>query len=421
MEPLMSLVPVVRVLSLVLLLASGGGASVMAQSGYPQQAPYGYAPQQQGYRDPRAYPPGYYPGKLIQPAQPQQGFSLRRLFGVPDDPLPAARQPVAKPRKPASPPTAVARQEKPKANADTFVVVFGDQLADFARQGLDDLYADDEDVAIVSKVRGDGSLVRGDAAEGPNAVRAVLDGGQKINLAIVMLGMNDRQALKDGDNTVDFLSDRWKELYRQRVDAVVRAFRERAVPVVWIGLPPVKNSKTSEDVVALNEIFRESVQRLGGSYVDIWPGFVDEENRYISTGPDVDGEPAKLRAGDGVSFTKAGARKIAHFADTEIDRILDTDQAGTAAAPQPNDPARSIEAAIPAPPDAAVPASLPVKPLIGPVLPLTRPDVTPGGTLVSAPPKLTGDQAYPVQRALRAGVAPSSKPGRADDFRWPSQ
>ena len=45
---------------------------------------------------------------------------------------------------------------------------------------------------------------------------------------------------------------------------------------------------------------------------------------------------------------------------------------------------------------------------------------SPGGTLVSAPPKLTGDQAYSVQRALRVGVAPSSRPGRADDFRWPN-
>jgi hypothetical protein len=205
------------------------------------------------------------------------------------------------------------------------------------------------------------------------------------------------------------------------VDAILRTFQERAIPVVWIGLPPMKSSKVSEDLVALNEIYRESVQRHGGSYVDIWPGFVDDENRYASTGPDVDGEPAKLRASDGAAFTKAGARKIAHFADTEIKRILGSGQAGTptATAPQPGEGASSIEAALPPPPDTAAPVSLPVKPLVGPVLPLTRPDVAPGGTLVSGPPKLTGDHAYPVQRVLRAGVTPSSRPGRADDYRWP--
>ncbi len=442
MEPLMRLMPVLRLLASILLLAGGGSFAAVAQSGYPQRSPYGYPgypgypqqpqqPQQQqpAYRDMRAYPPGYYPGKLVQPAPqqaqpaPQQGFSLRRLFGVPDDSQPV-RKPVAKPRKPAPAPTTVARHEK-KADPDTHVVVFGDTIAEFARQGLDDMFSDDEDTEVVSKIRGDASLVRADPADWPNFIKATLDGGQKVSVAVVMLGMNDRQSLKEGENSVDLLSDRWKDLYRQRVDAILQTFKERAIPVVWIGLPPVKSSKTSEDLLALNEIYRESVQRLGGAYVDVWPGFVDEDNRYISTGPDVDGEPAKLRAGDGVSFTKAGARKIAHFADTEIDKILEAQQpaAGSTssgeAASGAGQPPSSIEAALPTPPSETAPVVLPVKPMIGPVLPLTRPDVTPGGTLVSAPPKLSGDQAYPVQRALRAGIVPSAKPGRADDFRWP--
>ena len=442
MEPLMRSTPVLRLLAMALLLVLGSGFAAVAQPGYPQPgygqpAPYGYGrtgyaqpPQQQGYRDPRAYPPGYYPGKLIQPAPQQQqqpqGFSFRRLFGVPDEPPPAARQPVAKPRRPAAPP-AVAKQEKPKVNPTTHVVVFGDTLADFAGQGLDKLFAEDPNVAVVAKVRGDSSLVRGDPADWPNFIKATLDGGQKITVAVVMLGLNDRQSLKEGEASLELLSDRWRDAYRQRVDGILRTFQERSIPVVWIGLPPVKSSSVSEDLSVMNEIYRESVQRLGGAYVDIWPGFVDDDNRYVSNGPDVDGEPAKLRGSDGVSFTKAGALKIAHFADTDLKRILGTSQPGSATATVPpageapagGQPAPSIEAALPAPPDAAAPVSLPSKPLVGPVLPLTRPDVAPGGTLVSGTPKLTGDHAYPVQRALRNGIAPSARPGRADDFRWP--
>jgi hypothetical protein len=208
----------------------------------------------------------------------------------------------------------------------------------------------------------------------------------------------------------------------------MNTLKERRLPVVWIGLPPMKASKISEDLVAMNEIYKDSVQRNGGAYVDIWPGFVDEENRYTAIGPNVDGEPTKLRTDEGVFFTRAGARKVAFFADTEIKRLLGTGQPGpaTAAAPNPGETAPaagpavpSVEAALPAPPEAATPAALPSKPLVGPVLPLTRQDVAPGGTLVSAPPKLSGDQAYPVQRALRVGIAPGSRPGRADDFRWP--
>ncbi|MBB4041054.1 hypothetical protein GGR34_002717 [Microvirga flocculans] len=411
----MHLVPIIRRLFLALLLAAGGGGVALAQ----------YAPgQQQGYRDLRAYPPGYYPGKLVQPAPQQQGFSLRRFFGIPDDPPPPARAPVTRPRNPAAAAPAVAKQEKPKINPSTQVVVFGDSLASFVRQGLDAHFAENQDVEVVPKLRGEANVVRSDPSDWPNFIKSSLEGGQKISVAVIMLGTNDRQSVRDGDANVEPLSDRWKELYRQRVDAIVNVFKERRIPLVWVGLPPMKNSKISEDLVAMNEIYKESVERGGGAYVDIWPGFVDEDNRYTATGPDVDGEPAKLRTDEGIFFTRAGARKVAFFADTEIKRVLGLGGSGAASAspssitPADGSAAPAIEAAIPAPPDSAAPVILPQKPLIGPVLPLTRQDVTPGGTLVSAPPKLTGDHLYTVQRALRVGVAPNSRPGRADDFRW---
>jgi uncharacterized protein len=416
----MRIVSILHRMTLALLLVAGGVDAALAQSGYNQQP---------AYRDPRAYPPGYYPGKLVQPAQPQpqQGFSIRRFFGARDEPPPPARAPVSRPRRSAPPPAAVAKQEKPKVDPSTHVVVFGDALASYARQGLDAHFSDDQDVAVVSKVRSDTNLVRSDPADWPNFIKATLDGGQKTSIAVVMLGTNDRQSIRDVEESVEPLSDRWKELYRQRIDAITVALKERNVPFIWIGLPPMKNSKLSDDLVAMNEIYKESVQRNGGVYVDIWPGFVDEENRYTDIGPDVDGDPTKLRTNEGVFFTRAGARKVAFFADTEIKRVLGLGGTATAAVPAPaqitpadGSAAPAIEVAVPLPPDAAAPVALPQKPLVGPVLPLTRQDVAPGGTLVSSPPKLTGDNAYAVQRALRVGVAPSSRPGRADDFRWPN-
>ncbi len=410
----MRLLTILGLLTLSLFLTLGSSQSALAQGYYyhPQQQP------QRPYRDPRAYPPGYYPGKLVQPAQPQQGFSLRRFLGVPEDPPPPARAPVAKPRKAPQSTTTAARPEKPKVDPSTHIVVFGDSLAEFARQGLEAAYAENPDVAVVGKIRSGSNLVRSDPADWSNFINSTLDSGQKATIAVVMLGLSDRQSLQEGEERIELLTDRWKELYGQRIDGILNTFRERDIPVVWIGLPPMKSSKLSEDLLAMNDVYQESVQRHGGTYVDIFPGFVDDENHYTSTGPDVDGEPARLRTGDGVSFTRAGARKIAFFADVEIKKILESIRTGTPVATAPT-AAPNIEAALPTPPDAATPVSLPSKPLVGPVLPLTRQDVTPGGTLVSGTPKLNGDHVYPVQRALRTGIAPSSRPGRADDFRWP--
>lgn len=405
-----------RVLLTGLPLIIGSGPSAYAQYyGYAPNAPY---PQQRRPPPRNAYPPGYYPGKLVQPAP---GFSLRRLFGVQEAPPPMT-PPVVRSRRAPAPRSTVVRQEKPKADPTTQVIVFGDALAEFAGQGLGELFSDSEDVAVIRKAKADGGLVEMDGADWTKAIDEALGPGKKTNVAVIMLGTQDRQSLKQDAASYEPLTDKWREIYRGRVDAAMRAFNERGLPVVWIGLPPARNAKTSEDFLAMNEIYRESVQRNGGTYVDVWPGFVDEENRYAMTGPDVDGQPAKLRTNDGAFFTKAGSRKIAHFADTEIKRLIESGQPAAIGSTPPADAGAapdSLEAALPALPDDVAPVSLPTKPLIGPVLPLNQPVVAPGGTLVTGAPKLNGDHAYSLRRALRNGIAPASRPGRADDFRWP--
>src|SRR4051812_21484928 len=144
--------------------------------GYYQQP----APPPQG----RAYPQGYYPGMLVQPApQPQPGFNLRRLFGIEDEPQPVAplQAPRVRPPRPKPPPPAVvARPVKPKVNPSTHVVVFGDALADLTGQGIEDAFTETPDVAVAIKVRGESGLVRNESADWPKTIQDTLNGGQKI-------------------------------------------------------------------------------------------------------------------------------------------------------------------------------------------------------------------------------------------------
>src|SRR6478735_6544929 len=105
-----------RIVMLVIPILLECGIPASAQYyGYPPGAPPPY-PQQR--RDPRAYPPGYYPGKLVQPAQP--GFSLRRLFGGQEPPVMAPPQ-VMRPRRVPPRAPVVVRREKPKADPTTQV------------------------------------------------------------------------------------------------------------------------------------------------------------------------------------------------------------------------------------------------------------------------------------------------------------
>ena len=126
---------------------------------------------------------------------------------------------------------------------------------------------------------------------------------------------NDRQPIREGDETADPLTDRWRALYRTRVEALAKVFTDRKIPLIWVGLPPVQSESLSRDLASLNDIVRDTVTKAGGTYVDIWPGFVDDRDRYAASGPDPEGQIAKLRTADGVHFTKAGDRKLAHFAE----------------------------------------------------------------------------------------------------------
>ena len=68
----------------------------------------------------------------------------------------------------------------------------------------------------------------------------------------------------------------------------------------------------------LDEIYRERAEKAGIVYVDIWDGFVDDSGRYAVQGPDFEGQIRRLRTGDGVHFTKAGAVKLANYVDAAI-------------------------------------------------------------------------------------------------------
>lgn len=349
-----------------------------------------------------------------------------RLFGgapVVRD-LGPARAPSVAPRR-VAPATVVVRDQpsKPVVEATTFVVVMGDSLADLMVAGLGEAFEDVPEVAIVRRSRPNSGLVRSDFYDWPKSVQDLLSSPDKVSFAVMMAGANDRQVIREGEVSHEPLSERWRQIYIERIDAITRAFAEKRIPLIWVGLPPVKNERLSGDFAVFNDIYRERVLAAGGIYVDLWEAFVDEENRFVMTGPDLSGQPARLRTADGVHFTRAGARKAAHFIEQELRRLMDTAGPTTILAlqnPGMNEQQqRSIEqiidASIPPLPEPPGVPSIPVKPLAGPILPLNQASISPGGALVTAGRRLT-----PVSESVFVdGSPPEPVSGRADDFSWP--
>ena len=177
------------------------------------------------------------------------------------------------------------------------------------------------------------------------------------------------------------------------------------MPVFWVGLPSIRGPKSTADAVYLNDLYRARAEHAGAVYIDVWDGFVDEAGKFTTNGPDYEGQMRRLRSGDGVYFTKYGARKLAHYVERELRRYMNN---------------RSLQVSLPTGPVAPLPADAKstVRPLVGPVVPLT---VTPGNSdeLLGGAGNSAAHGDAIATRVLIKGEPVPAPAGRADDFVWP--
>jgi uncharacterized protein len=205
----------------------------------------------------------------------------------------------------------------------------------------------------------------------------------------------------------EFRDERWVELYAKKIEELIGILKSKGVPVLWVGLPAIRGQKGTSDMLFLDALYRDGAGKAGITYVDIWDGFVDEAGRFLQKGPDFEGQIRQLRTADGVFFTKPGARKLAHYVEREVTRLLAA-RSGPIAVP--------IE---PATPDAnVVPGQPAPRPLAGPVMPLVASSV---GTdqLLGGPGSRPAAVDALAARTLVKGEALAPPAGRADDYAWP--
>jgi uncharacterized protein len=215
------------------------------------------------------------------------------------------------------------------------------------------------------------------------------------------------KSARSANGLYEFREERWVELYKKKIEEMIGVLKSKGVPVLWVGLPVVYGPKATRDTLFLDSLYRDAAGKAGITYVDVWDGFVDEAGRFLQKGPDFEGQIRQLRSSDGVYFTKAGARKLAHYVEREITRLL---AARSAPIALPTEPAT---------PDAnALPGQPAPRPLAGPIVPLAA-------SSVGTDQLLGGPGARPVAtdalaaRVLVKGEPLSAPAGRADDFAWP--
>lgn len=349
--------------------------------------------------------------------QPQQsrGWSLRDLLfprrgervEAPQDIQKAKPKPKKKPRAPrlTEEPAAPVVEKAPDART---VLVVGDFMAAGLAEGLDEAFAENTGVRIVVRSNGSSGFVRDDFYNWPEQIKSLID-TEKPATVVVMLGSNDRQQMKVGDVREQPRSENWIKEYERRTDELGKAIATAKVPFLWVGMPAFRVPKMTSDMLAFNDIYHKAAESHGGEFVDVWDGFVDENGAFVTSGPDMNGQPVRLRADDGINVSKAGKRKLAFYTEKPLLKILGLAAPGSVA---------PTTAPAGAPVETPAPAAAPI--VIDRTQPMLLSDpALDGGTelLGAAPPK--ANPALPGERLVIEGKAPEASPGRADDFSQP--
>lgn len=371
-------------------------------------------------------------------------------------------QPIESSRAPSP------RKTNSKAAPTTSIVVMGDDMADWLAYGLEDIFVNSPEIGIVRKNKLNSGLLRYDGKGDLDWWHVARDtlAQEKADYVIMMLGVGDRQDIGEKDlvkeadakakdqkdqqakdeadkkpgqkparpdnpvkadnseetttaqrirktgGTAEFRGDEWAKVYSRRIDETIAALKSKGVPVIWVGLPSIRGARSTADVAYLNDLYRSRAERAGITYIDVWDGFVDEAGKYSNYGPDYEGQVRRLRLGDGVYFTKAGAVKLARYVDHELRRFMNN-RVPVALPSGPLEPSQS----------GTKPAE---RPLIGPVVPLTgtpkdkdTKDTKDGDDLLGGPgsSQIHGDAT--ATKVLAKGETVAAPSGRADNFSWP--
>ncbi|HEX5998544.1 MAG TPA: DUF459 domain-containing protein [Hyphomicrobiaceae bacterium] len=198
--------------------------------------------------------------------------------------------------------------------------VYGDVFGQGLLDGLIDVFSGDLRIQLQRRRRPLAGITRSEFDAEIKVEEASQD---TVHIAVVMVGYNDRYNIRVSPREVlPVGSAAWREQYGRRADRLMKTLRKRGAAVYWVGLPIMRRPEVNEPAQAINDVVREKAYLNGIKYIDITAHFADEAGNYTPYGPDISGQQRIVREPDGVQFTWAGNRKLAHFVEREIKRDL---------------------------------------------------------------------------------------------------
>jgi uncharacterized protein len=317
------------------------------------------------------------------------------------------------------------------------ILVIGDGLAGGLGNGMMRMAENEPGFEILNRFNESSGLARTEVYDWAAAIPKIVENAP-VDAIVVLVGLNDRQGIRDGNFRHVFKAPEWEKAYLSSIDRVLASAKTAGAKTFWISLPPMESKVFDTDMQYLNGLHRARVASVGGHYVDVRPFFVGADGAFVDRGPDDTGAERKLRERDGVKFMKAGNNRFGQLVLGSIKTL----EAGNAPPPVAATTAPAVVAALPVPAQpaaetitiVAVPPSFGQTGLDGEDLTfradVVQPNVKPpvsvaartAGQAQSNGKQTFGVQALPGSRAQQLfenGVSAPAPVGRFDDYSVP--
>jgi uncharacterized protein len=222
---------------------------------------------------------------------------------------------------PASPdPAAVLPDGFGGADGVYRILVVGDSLAGGLGAGMSRMVQDDPRYDIVNRFNESSGLSRTEVYDWPNAIEKIV-ADKPVDAVVILVGVNDRQDIRNGNMRYPFKSPDWLKGYQANVDRMLAAVKAANAIAVWVSIPPMADPVFDADMRYLSDIHEKQVTAQAGHFVDVRKYFLAPDGSYTDRGPDETGTERKLRARDGIAFFKQGNNRFGQLVMAEINRL----------------------------------------------------------------------------------------------------
>ena len=167
--------------------------------------------------------------------------------------------------------------------------------------------AGDKNLRIVKAFRSGTGLARPEVFNWMQQYPAMI-GAEKPDIVLVAIGANDGQGFVVDGKVLPYGSDRWRQVYQQRVDSYLSMLEASGAQVLWMGLPPMRIPVYNEKIETINRIDYTVVsQHPRAAWLNLSAVVGDSSGGFREFETTPGGKQLRLRATDGIHLSDEGA------------------------------------------------------------------------------------------------------------------